>query len=158
MREDFFYRIHVIPINLPPLRERREDIPLLLEHFFKLHSVDGKASILPGHLIESLTAHDWPGNVRELQNTIQRRYLAVKHVEFIPSPSSKPSQSGESPYIGMDHNNEEDFSLFRCVEDAEKGAIRKALNRCGGNRTRAARVIRVSRKTLLRKMKRLELS
>ena len=72
MREDFFYRIHILPIHLPPLRERKEDLPLLVEHFMKRYG--GKRSVPPltGKLMEKLHHYDWPGNVRELQNVIVR--------------------------------------------------------------------------------------
>jgi len=87
IREDFFYRIHVIPINVPPLRDRKEDIPLLMEHFLKLYSENGDPPPVPGQVLEALMSYDWPGNVRELQNAIQR-YIAVKRLEFIPSSPS----------------------------------------------------------------------
>ena len=61
MREDFFYRIHIIPIHLPPLRDRTEDIPLLIEHFLKIHSQHAQAPAIPAHMIEALMSHNWPG-------------------------------------------------------------------------------------------------
>ena len=77
MREDFFYRIHIIPIHLPPLRERKEDIPLLIEHFMQNYPPPSKN--LPKitiRVMEALTSYDWPGNVRELINTMHR-YLTL---------------------------------------------------------------------------------
>ncbi|MBA4369334.1 MAG: hypothetical protein C0403_17045, partial [Desulfobacterium sp.] len=82
MREDFFYRIHIIPIHLPPLRERKDDIPLLVEHFLKIYSHEKGLKQLSGQVMEELMQYDYPGNVRELQNIIQR-YLAVKTIDFI---------------------------------------------------------------------------
>jgi PAS domain S-box-containing protein len=146
MREDFFYRIHVIPITVPPLRDRREDIPLLVEHFLKGYSQSGTMKPIPGHLIGELINYDWPGNVRELQNAIQR-YLAVERLEFIPSAEPRTSEREEK---------EERLLLKGSLVEAEKAAIRKALDRCLGNRTRAAKMLGISRKTLLRKLKRLE--
>ena len=81
MREDFFYRIHIIPIYMPPLRDRREDIPLLVEHFMKKHRGKEAMPTLPGSILASLTDHDWPGNVRELENTIQR-FVNLGHIDF----------------------------------------------------------------------------
>jgi transcriptional regulator with PAS, ATPase and Fis domain len=156
MREDFFYRIHVIPISVPPLRERAEDIPLLLEHFLKYYSEDGRMPPVPGHVIEVLMRYEWPGNVRELQNVIQR-YIAVKRLDF---PASKglgredlgtdPSQRREAP--------PKDLRLQVLVNDAERVAVNEALASSRGNRSKAAKVLGISRRTLLRKMKRLDIS
>ncbi len=158
MREDFFYRIHVIPINVPPLRDRREDIPLLLEHFLKHYSEAGRVKPVPGHVIGELINYDWPGNVRELQNAIQR-YLAVERLEFIPSRESNAGEAGEGQKkSGKEEKEGEDLLLEGSLMEAERAAIRKALDRCLGNRTRAAKILGISRKTLLRKLKRLELS
>ncbi len=67
MQEDFFYRVHIVPIHLPPLWDRAEDIPLLIEHFLKIHNQHAQAPSIPGNMLEALLPHDWPGNVRELQ-------------------------------------------------------------------------------------------
>ena len=84
IRPDFFYRIHVLPITLPPLRERKEDIPLLVEHFMALYRQGEEPFRLPEKIMETLFAYNWPGNVRELQNVIQR-YLTEKKLDFLPS-------------------------------------------------------------------------
>jgi DNA-binding NtrC family response regulator len=155
MREDFFYRIHVIPIHVPPLRERKEDIPLLMEHFLKVCSREGGTPAVPGHVMEALMSYDWPGNVRELQNAIQR-YIAVKRLEFIPSshPEVKPLvEFSRTRATGTDT----DTRLNQNVEEAERAAIRKALELCKGRKGMAARALGISRKTLFRKMKKLEL-
>ena len=81
IREDFFYRIHVIPIHLPSLRERKEDIPLLVEHFVEKFGKGKNLPPLTPRIMEALRAHDWPGNVRELQNTVFR-YLTLKKLDF----------------------------------------------------------------------------
>ena len=83
MREDFFYRIHIIPIHLPPLRERKEDIPLLIEHFMQNHPVSKNIPKITVAVMEALTSYDWPGNVRELQNTLNR-YVCLLYTS--PSP------------------------------------------------------------------------
>ena len=95
VREDFFFRIHIIPITLPPLRARREDIPLLVDHFLRQFAADGQETLrLPGKVMESLYTYDWPGNIRELQNVL-RRYLAIKRLDFIDS--TPPTPSGSPP-------------------------------------------------------------
>jgi transcriptional regulator with PAS, ATPase and Fis domain len=84
MRNDFFYRIQVIHIQLPPLRHRKQDIPLLVEHFLrKMKGPSGRLSI-PGRIMDTLIAYDWPGNVRELRNVLQR-YVALGHLDFLSS-------------------------------------------------------------------------
>ncbi len=156
LREDFFYRLHVIPIKIPPLRKRKEDIPLLVEHFLKMQTGDEKIPTLPGHVIEALTGYDWPGNVRELQNAIQR-YLVVGRMEFIPPDSIEEHESATPPIAGTDRPSEEDLRLNQSVEDAERTVIRKALDQHDGNKTLAANSLGVSRRTLSRKLKRLGL-
>ncbi len=156
IREDFFYRIHVIPINVPPLRDRKEDIPLLVEHFLKHYSENGEPPPVPGQVLEALMSYDWPGNVRELQNAIQR-YIAVKRLEFIPSSSSARMEPApqETP---MKIESEGNVRLTRNVEEAERISILKALELCKGRKGLAAKTLGISRKTLFRKMKRLQIS
>ncbi len=156
LREDFFYRIHVIPIHVPPLRDRKEDIPLLVEHFLKLYSEDPGPSPIPGQVMEALMNYDWPGNVRELQNAIQR-FIAVKRLEFIPSSSSTRNEwimPDPPSAIGTDSG----VQLTRSVEEAERASIRQALELCNGRKGQAAKALGISRKTLFRKMKRLEMT
>jgi len=145
MREDFFYRINVIPIALPPLRERREDIPLLVDHFLKLYSRGQKPPRVPGKIMDAMHTHRWPGNVRELQNVI-RRYLSVGRWDFL-SPKQENQEEG----------NLEALKLRNAVEDVEKTAIFKALEQTRWNRSRAAAILGISRRALFRKMKKLEL-
>ncbi len=156
IREDFFYRIHVIPINVPPLRDRKEDIPLLMEHFLKLYSENGDPPPVPGQVLEALMSYDWPGNVRELQNAIHR-YIAVNRLEFIPSsPSARNDwEAVESSTI---IETDRAVRLTQNVEEAERTSIRKALELCNGRKGMAAKALGISRKTLFRKMKRLDLS
>ncbi len=156
IREDFFYRIHVIPINVPPLRDRKEDIPLLMEHFLKLYSENGAPPPVPGQVLEALMSYDWPGNVRELQNAIHR-YIAVNRLEFIPS---SPSARNDWEAVESSTIIETDrvVRLTQNVEEAERTSIRKALELCNGRKGMAAKALGISRKTLFRKMKRLDLS
>jgi PAS domain S-box-containing protein len=145
MREDFFYRINVIPIALPPLRERREDVPLLVDRFLKLYSRGQKPARVPGEIMDAMYTYHWPGNVRELQNVI-RRYLSVGRWDFLNS----------KPEIQEEHNLE-GLQLKNAVEDLEKTAIFKALEQTRWNRSRAAAILGISRRALFRKMKKLEL-
>jgi len=147
MREDFYYRIHVIPITLPPLRERREDIPLLVDHFLSLYRpADQKETRIPAKMLDVMFSYPWPGNVRELQNVI-RRYLSVGNWDFLNQGQGAREGSGA-----------DGFSLKSAVEDLEKTAVKKALEQARWNRTRAAQILGLSRRALFRKMQRLELS
>ena len=156
MREDFFYRIHVIPIDVPPLRERREDIPLLLEHFLKFYSEDGRVPPLPGHVIEVLIRYDWPGNVRELQNVVQR-YITVKQVDLPGSTSLVRNASAMDPSERKPEPRRiSDFGFWWTMRSGWR--CWRRFESSGGNRSKAAKVLGVSRRTLLRKMKRFSIS
>jgi two-component system, NtrC family, response regulator HydG len=140
MRQDFFYRIQVIQIQLPPLRNRKQDIPLLVEHFLrKMKTSTGKTRI-PGHIMDILIEHDWPGNVRELRNVLQR-YVTLGHVEFLTPGLIQ----NVAPIITQ-------LNLHEAVFELEKSLISKALKQTNGNRTQAATLLGVSRRTLFRKM------
>ncbi|MFV0439338.1 MAG: sigma 54-interacting transcriptional regulator [Desulfopila sp.] len=149
IRQDFFFRIHVIPIHLPPLRERGTDLLLLINHFLKLYGVDQGIETLSPHEIEILKRHRWPGNVRELQNTL-RRFLTMHNLKFMEQPSILPKveEVPVNPVTGVG-----DQDLRGTVMDVEKQVILKALERVRWNRTKAAAELGVSRKTLFRKMK-----
>ena len=97
IREDFFYRIHIIPIYLPPLRERKEDIPLLIEHFMQNYPPSKNLPKITVAVMEALTSYDWPGNVRELQNTLHR-YVTLKRLDFLGAPLSAPAPSPEMTF------------------------------------------------------------
>lgn len=138
MRLDFFYRIHVIPINLPPLRERKEDIRLLIEHFLDLYDPEETKTLLP-QIRNLLQSHTWPGNVRELQNTIQR-YLTIGTVDFIDS-------------LGDDEEEDNDNSLSCMVEAFEKQVIIQQCEKHNWHQGKAAQSLKIDRKTLYRKLK-----
>ena len=153
-REDLFYRINVFPINLPPLRERREDIPLFVAHFLEKFCRRDKLS--PKRLQPSaeadLMARPWPGNIRELENAVE---IAVIHsqdraeVEVSDFPPSRglPGLSGPPPAPG----SELDFKGM--VNEFEKDLIMQVLARTRGNRSQAAQILRLKRTTLLEKLK-----
>ncbi len=154
LRRDFFYRIHVIPVHLPPLRHRQEDIPHLVKHFLEIYSEPNEeAPPLPPHLMEAFMAHDWPGNVRELQNVIQR-YLVGAELELPMVPLREPGASRPSSRHNAGRAGAGPV-LRQRMRSAEKRVIQEALDRSQDNRSRAASMLGVSRMTLYRKMRSL---
>ena len=146
MREDFFYRIHVIPIKLPPLRERPEDIPLLVDHFLKLFTNDEKKSAIPSKVMDSMMDYSWPGNIRELQNVI-RRYLSVGRWDFMKGTDSVQAIEYKSNMIPGE-----------TLGEIEKTTIKKVLEQNLWNRTLSAQSLGISRRALFRKIKRYGLT
>ena len=144
IRDDFFYRLYVIAIHLPPLRERKGDIPLLIEHFLKQYRSED-TPILSGGMIEALLRYNWPGNIRELQNTIQR-YLAGEGLEFIDSPQLS-TQAPPSMTKPVDQN------LREAIERFEKTLIGAVLKQQHYHNARAAEVLGIPLTTLYRKLK-----
>jgi PAS domain S-box-containing protein len=144
MRSDFFYRVHVIPIYLPPLRKRKEDIPLLAEHFFKAYDLKIRP-MLTNRIMDTLMNYNWPGNVRELQNVLYR-FVTLKRLDL----------AGEATVPANDQPAEEtifDASLPDAVASFEKRRITAALAQCRWNRTRTASALGIGLRTLQRKMK-----
>jgi two-component system, NtrC family, response regulator HydG len=140
MRNDFFYRIQVIQINLPPLRNRKQDIPLLVEHFLRKIKKSSETPRIPGNIMDILIEYDWPGNVRELRNVLQR-YITLGHIEFLaPGSESKTARTVTQ------------LNLREAIQELEKTFISKALQQADGNRTRAASLLGISRRALFRKM------
>jgi transcriptional regulator with PAS, ATPase and Fis domain len=141
-REDLFYRLNVIPIDMPPLRERRGDIQLLAGHFIKRFAPGKKLS---AETVKLLEAHPWPGNVRELQNTIERAAILSAGDTIMPGDLPAEVRQKTSLSSGALKLPAEGVPL----EQVEKGLIAQALERTGGNRTKAAELLGISRHTLL---------
>lgn len=140
MRQDFFYRINVIPITVPPLRDRREDIPLLVEHFLKLYSSGQPQKMLPGDVLEALYAYNWPGNIRHLQNVVLR-YLTLHRLDFGDDKTSVPKMR-----VGGQE-------FWQAVKAFEKRLILDALEHNHGHKTNTAKMLQLPLRTLRRKMK-----
>ncbi|MBW6486117.1 MAG: sigma-54 dependent transcriptional regulator [Syntrophobacterales bacterium] len=150
-REDLYYRLNVVPIMLPPLRERKEDIPPLAEHFLSLYSSkSGKAlKGIAGKAMDLLVRYDWPGNIRELENCIERAVIMAREAAIIPADFPLVIQM-LSPAEGKDFlDTSSGFSIF----EMEKALIIKTLADMGGNRTRAAKSLGINRRTLQNKLK-----
>jgi PAS domain S-box-containing protein len=153
MREDFFYRIHIIPIYLPPLRNRKEDIPLLVENYLSYLNQAEKAPPVTGEIMDALLGYSWPGNVRELQNVIHRFCTLGKLDFFKPLPNFKASEIN-SGYPRAEDLNQDYQSL---LESTEKKMIIEALDCFKWNRTKAAAHLRMPRRSLYRKLEKYRL-
>jgi two-component system response regulator AtoC len=156
-REDLFYRLNVFALHLPPLRERREDIPLLIDHFLaRMNARMGLA--VAGAAPEAmrlLVEYDWPGNVRELENSIERAIVLCEgqqiEVDALPERVRRtPPSSAVPPALDAD---EGDLSIKRASRRSEEALIRRALQKTRGNRTRAAELLEISHRALLYKIK-----
>ncbi len=146
-REDFYYRIHVIPINIPPLRERKEDIALLVDYFLKARG-EGQRP-LPGKVMDALYNYHWPGNVRELQNSVNR-YMTLKTLEFRDQIMLADSED-EISDVSIDG----DAGYEVAMEQFERSYIIKLLEKMRWNRQDVAAEMGISRRTLFRKMQKL---
>jgi two-component system, NtrC family, response regulator AtoC len=172
-REDLYYRLNVVPLHIPPLRERREDIPLLVEHIVRKFNERLKKQIsgLEPEALERLTQHAWPGNIRELENVLERTLLfcdaprirlqdlqlpitsadgstSSAPISVSPSPSAS---SSSLPVVGELHSLKD---IVRAeTERVERELIQRALDETGGNVTQAAKLLKISRKSLQMKMK-----
>jgi len=154
IREDLFYRINVVPVRVPALRERKEDIPLLAEHMIqRFRKEHGKPSVkLDAKAVDGLRTHDWPGNVRELQNVIERLVvlnqsgliLEREVAECLGRRGAVATAPGAAP---------SGAALGASVAEAEKAAIEGALRAANGNRTHAAKALGISRRTLHNKLR-----
>ena len=147
-REDLFYRLSVVPIHIPPLRERPEDIPILAEHFLKIYSQKRKKHVrgISKEAMQALTQYGWPGNVRELENAVERAVVLTESDTILPvdllyhglSTAKERSAEEEQP---------------RSLDDMEEEHIIRTLKQHDGHRTKTAQALGIDRKTLWMKMK-----
>ena len=154
-RQDLFYRVAAFPIEIPPLRERREDIPLLARHFLDKHAerADKSISGVSTAALRLLLQHDWPGNVRELENAIERAVLL--ETDAVLQASSLPLQLSPAVAAGSDHST---LAAVLPLAEVERRALIHALEVADNNVTQAAQALGINRATLHRKLKRFNLS
>jgi DNA-binding NtrC family response regulator len=154
LREDLYYRISVFPIKLPPLRERKEDIPLLVAHFLKRYSEreNKKVESIQRNALEVLMGYHWPGNVRELENAIERAVVITGSVKI--STEDLPPHIVTFGKEGIDYPDE---TLPRWIERLEVEVLRKTLLEFEGNITQAAKKLGIGRATIYRKAKKYNL-
>jgi PAS domain S-box-containing protein len=154
MREDFFFRLYVIAISLPPLRDRREDIPLLIEYFLERYSEGEIKPRLPGHIFEKLYNYDWPGNVREVQNVLQR-YLTTKRLDFVDFGADKPENN--TTVFSLEDIALKNLELYKAIEVFEKRFITEILNQNQRHRRKTAEILGLPVRTLYRKIKKYQI-
>jgi len=143
-REDLYYRLNVVTIELPPLRERKEDIPLLTQHFLKKFALENQKEIsgFSPEVTDFLLKYQWPGNVRELENTIERAVILAQNSDIkIADLLQKNSPLVSSVLTG------------RSLREVERNHILNILSEAGGNYSEAARILAISRATLYNKAK-----
>ena len=160
-REDLFYRLNVIPVRLPSLRERKEDIPLLVQHFLERFAAEGGSTRAPltvsQEAMRHLMAYSWPGNVRQLENAVERAFaLSAGRTQIELSdlpPETQPLQELTLSSPIMLPAEGLDFQRF--VSGIERELIQRSLERTGGNREQAAKLLHLKRTTLVEKLKRI---
>ena len=171
-REDLYYRLNVIQIELPPLRDRREDIPLLVQHFVEKYArrsgestpapevgASGRPPMVSQDAMRRLMAYAWPGNVRQLENAVERALALLGgrstiEVSDLP-PEIQARNCAVTPTLDFPDGGVEPAEL---VEQIERDLIQRALSRTGGNKAAAAGLLNLKRTTLVEKLKRIPLS
>lgn len=160
-RQDLFYRLNVIPVQLPPLRERKGDIPLLCHHFMEKYCDKRKKPVLKisGEAMLAFTNYSWPGNVRELENLIERLVVLKENDTIVSSDLPKKLQCEESNFessVGHEISSG-NIDFNRRIEDFEKYIITNAIQSVHGIKSKAADLLNIKRTTLIEKMKRLNI-
>jgi DNA-binding NtrC family response regulator len=162
-REDLYFRLSVLPITIPPLRDRPGDISILAEHFIGKYAQElGKPRMtLTPSALEALEAYAWPGNVRELQNCIERSVILADgqslHVRHLNVPAAATPEAA-SPWAGIDLTGSLEEAAARVTREVETRKIREALDTAAGDRARAADLLQIGYRTLITKMQALGLS
>ncbi len=150
-REDLYYRLNVFPIHIKPLRERKEDIPVLIDYFINQQSLQESVRV-PDNVLNRLVEYDWPGNVRELKNIVERLLLlsenGVIKMSSLPAEIYKPEREKQPSQLGED-------SLENMVRNYEVGLIQQALEKTNGNKAKAAELLAIPATTLRSKISKL---
>ena len=164
-REDLYYRLNVIPVHVPPLRERKDDIPLLVHHFLEKLTRDGGSVVPRGtkpptvsqDAMRRLMAYHWPGNVRQLENAVERALAFTAGLGQIDvNDLSSEVQQAQVPVVSSPVTlPDEGIDLDLFVASVERELIERSLERTGGNKGAAARLLNLKRTTLVEKLKRL---
>ncbi len=153
-RQDLFYRLVVFPISLPPLRDRREDIPLLVDHFLEKHARDAGKRItrVEAQAMDALAGHGWPGNVRELENVIHRTLLVSAGLELTVDDLPVGFAGASAPVVSSTARSAPEDGAAMSLEEMERAAIVGAMESNQGNLSDVARQLGIGRSTLYRKL------
>ena len=156
-REDLFYRINVVRVQIPPLRARGRDVLTLAQYFLskQAESADKQVLGISSEAAQKLLAYEWPGNVRELENAMEHAVTLTLHDQIVPDDLPERITSYESTKMVVDVSNPDELPT---LEEVEKRYLRKVLAATAGNKTRAAEILGVNRRTMYRKMERLDIS
>jgi two-component system response regulator PilR (NtrC family) len=165
-REDLYYRLNVIPIHVPPLRNRREDIPLLVNHFLKKYAPAAGKSIVrvQAQCLEALCRYEWPGNVRQLENTVERAVALESSEELhVELPAERPKARAAAAGIGAGGVSTsggvlpDGIDMEKYVADIERSLLQAALEQSHGVQTKAADALRISYRSFRHLMKKYDL-
>jgi len=153
-RRDLYFRLNVLSLRIPPLRERRQDIPLLIGHFLdRMTRTSGVEKVLSDEALKAMLAYDWPGNVRELENCLERTYAftsgPVIHVSDLPHEIANPPSEAHSNGNGNGHGH----MKIVPIAELEKQTILQAIMELHGDKLQAARLLGIGKTTLYRKLK-----
>jgi two-component system response regulator AtoC len=153
-REDLFYRLNVLPIHIPPLRERKEDVPLLIQHFIGKYNqaMNKNVAGIDHKALETLMNYKWYGNVRELENTIERG-IVLADKNNIESENLPLEIQNFKEEFQLEPLPDEEYSIKKTSKTLEINLIKKALKKTKGNHTHAARLLEISHRALLYKIK-----
>jgi DNA-binding NtrC family response regulator len=160
-RRDLFYRLNVINIHLPPLRERRDDIPLLVAHLLRKHSSQGQTPpVVDEHALHYLASYSWPGNVRELENVIERAITLNRSGLITPEDLPQKICGYDAESVAAKPGADDLAALFvglPTIDEMERRYLLYVLDATGGNRKRAAEILGINRRTLYRMAERFQI-
>jgi len=157
IREDFYYRLRVLSITIPPLRARREDLPLLITFFLDRYAPQASPHLVSDEILEQLYTYDWPGNVRQLQNTLQH-YLATGQVELLPASETTPDMLIQRLVRAHHRSVSGGLGLVALLDQIEKQMILNALQHQGGKKQETADLLGIDRRTLYQKLKKYDIA
>jgi transcriptional regulator with PAS, ATPase and Fis domain len=150
-REDLYYRLNVFSLHIPPLRDRKEDIPMLVDHFIRNSSIVPKRHVRPSATsMDVLLRYNWPGNVRELENVMERALI------LCDGPVIEPEHLPLGVRLEPSFRPEEEGGHLTTLEEVERRYIRRVLQECKGHRQKAASILGISERNLYRKLKEIE--
>ena len=154
-REDLFYRLNIIPIKLSPLRERKDDIPALVEHFLHKHGAEDGRPYITSDLMEKLINYDWPGNVRELENTVER-IIALYELGTFEEQFLTIRKESQTKVPVSTLSRDKSYPAFQeYMKEREREIIEWAMKKANHNISRAAQLLQIPRSTLRSKMEKM---